>query len=194
MAFPKEIPRRQRTGPGKLEKQLILFFVLYTDWLHTDQAASDPKAKTPIEELRRLLAPNVQETAFRRMLNRYLSELKLCGAVCWARVRKGGYCTSQFDQPVFPLGSDSPIGDVHLNRLARTAGLMRLYLDKEEPVGFGLGTYDRRFYSRNFFHSYDEAEKWYRDHFNMDPAQQRTIQRDMQAVWRVIRKMRSEDD
>lgn len=193
MAFPKGLTRRQRTGPGKLEKELRLFFVLYTDWLHTDLTVSNPKTRTPMEEIWRLIAPDAGESAFRRMLDRYLLELKRCGAVRKARVSKDGYCAAQFDGPGSPAKSGTVTGGAHLDRLARTTGLMRVFLDRKLPTGYGLGSYDRRFYTRAFFGSYDEAVKWYHEHFYMDDSQRRTMQRDMRTVWQVIREMGTEE-
>lgn len=190
MDFPQGIPRRQRTGPGKLEKELRLFFILYTDWLHADREKPKSGSGAPIEELQQILAPESEVGAFRRMLDRYLLELKRCGAVCEARVSRDGHCGARFEE----WGSlkETAVDDAHLNRLVRTTALMRKYLDAEPPVGYGRGSYDRFFYTQAFFDSYEGAVKWYQEYFHMDAPQRRTVQRDTQAVWQVIQKMRTE--
>lgn len=190
MAFPEKIERRQKVGPGKLEKELRLFYVLYTDWLHRDHHAPESEPGAPMEELRRLIAPDTQESAFRRMLDRYLLELKNCGAVCWTRVSRDGYCMARFDETCSPMKES--LNDIHLDRLARTAALMRRFLDKDRPAGYGLWSYDLRFYAKVFFDSYEEAEKWYQEYFHRSGIQRRTMQRDMGAVWKVIRELRTE--
>ena len=191
MAFPKGIARRKKVGPGKLEKELRLFYVLYTDWLYTNHRASKEKTGAPMEELWRLIAPDAQESAFRRMLDRYLLELKQCGAICGARTSRDGYCTAQFDEPGLSAEGEY-LNDIHLGRLARTTALMRRFLDMDLPAGYGLWSYDLRFYSRVFFASFEEMLKWYDSHFHMDDTRRRTMQRDMETVWRVIRQLRTE--
>lgn len=191
MTFPKGLIRRKKAGLGKLEKELRLFYVLYTDWLHTDCRASKEKTGAPLEELWRLIAPDAQESAFRRMLDRYLLELKQCGAVCGARISRKGYCTAQFDE-LGPSAGGEGLRDVHLNRLARTTALMRRFLDRDLPAGYGLWSYDLRFYSKVFFTSSEKMIKWYDSHFRMDDTQRRTMQRDMEVAWQVIRQLRTE--
>lgn len=189
MAFPKEITRRQKEEPdklGKLEKELGLFYVLYTDWLH----AKHDESGAPIWELRQIIAQDAKESAFRRMLDRYLLELKNCGAVCKTRVSKNGYCVAQFDEngPVIKDG----LSDLHLNRLARTTALMRRFLDREPPPGYGLWSYDDvRFYFIVFFASSEEMAEWYEENFRIHDTQRRTMQRDMAVTWEVIREQRT---
>lgn len=191
MAFPKGLIRRKTSRPGKLEKELRLFYVLYTDWLYMDGRVLELNSGAPMEELWRLIDPDAQESAFRRMLDRYLLELKQCGVVCGARISRKGYCAAQFDEPSLPAEGER-LSDIHLYRLARTTTLMRRFLDRDLPAGYGLWSYDLRFYSRAFFASSEEMLKWYDSHFHMDDAQRRTMQRDMEAVWRVIRRLRTE--
>lgn len=190
MTFPRGITRRQRTEPGKLEKELRLFFVLYTDWLHTDHATRKSGSGAPMDELQRILAPESEERAFRRMLNRYLLELKHCGAVCEAWVSRDGHCAARFEE--WTSLKETAVDGALLHRLVRTTALMRKFLDEESPVGYGRGSYDQFFYTQAFFGSYDEAVKWYQEYFHMEAPQRRTMQRDMRAVWHVIRKMRTE--
>lgn len=190
MAFPKEITRRQKAEPGKLEKELGLYYVLYTDWLHPDHNSSESGPGASVVELRRLIAPDAQESAFRRMLDRYLLELRQCGAVRKVRVSRGGYCVAQFDEPT--PSTNWPLSNVHLNRLARTTALMRRFLDKDLPLGYGLWSYDLRFYSKAFFDSSEKMLQWYQDHFHMDDTQRRTMQRDMGTTWKVIYGLRTE--
>ncbi len=193
MVLPEDIPRRPRAGPGKLEKELRLFFALYTDWIHADRMAPIPERGTPVGELQRLIAPGAQESAFRRMLDRYLLELERCGAILWARVGRNGYCTARFGEPGIPAKSETVPGSIHLDRLARATRLTREFLDREPPTGYDFEFYEQRFYTHAFFNSRGEAEKWYYDHFYMDESQRRTMQRDMRAAWQVIRKMRTEE-
>lgn len=193
MTFPKGIERRQKAKDeiGKLEKELRLFYVLYTDWLHPNHEASEGGPGATTDELRRLIAPSAQESALRRMLDRYLLELRQCGAVCKTRVSRNGHCVAQFDESVPP--PDWFLGDAHLNRLARTTALMRRFLDKDQPAGYGLWSFDDvRFYSKVFFASNEEMTEWYERHFHMDDTQRRTMQRDMGTTWKVIYELRTE--
>lgn len=175
---PKDIQRREKTGPSKLVTELRLYKSLYEDWQMRQDLALDDAEKegVPMSEIGEYSSTNT------RTLSRYLHELTLCGAVEAASIRKNGTCCRAEFGIQNPMQESSFGATAHLLRLSRTTLLMRERLNWRNLPS--KEDYPHA-YVQVFFDSLQDTKDWYFAVYS-DEIPLRTIQRDMQAVWEAL--------
>lgn len=174
--LPDNIVRRSKDGPSKLITELKLYESLYRE-SRAKPIEGEPSG-VPIYEIRMFTDASV------RSLSRYLRDLEDCGAVTRAAWRKKyRYCLAEVEPVWAYMTAGSPKASPRLLRLSRTVGLMKLWIDEKEWAMDICEDYHRN-YSKAFFASLAEAERWYETHgIAVSP---RTIQRDLQTLWDAL--------
>ncbi len=172
----ENIKRREKVEAQKLKSELILYRLLYTNWL-SEQNSNE--SLVSFREVGIFMSTNT------RTLTRYAKDLVDCGAVMRIRVlaTKQG-CVAEFNNIREPIKEVGRCRSQHLKKLARTTVLMKEWVDKGRTLDWE-NTYSK--YVSMFFESNQQAEEFY--YTNMIEGSlisMRTIQRDIKVVRDVL--------
>lgn len=172
----ENIKRREQVDTQKLKSELILYRLLYTNWL---SGRNSQENQVSFREVGIFMSTNT------RTLSRYAKDLVDCGAVLRIRIlaTKQG-CVAEFNNIREPIGDYGLCRTQHLKKLARTTVLMKDWIDKARTLDWG-NSYSK--YVSIFFESNQQAEEFYETKMiEGSLISLRTIQRDIKVVRDVL--------
>ena len=177
-----KVKREEKSEPSKFVKELILFRLLYEDSKMRDDSdlPEADKLGLSLDEINKHYFGIDAKT-----LNRFLFELRRCGAVGEIiAYNKNGRIRAEFKPyaEIKCMDPDEAGATTHLARLSRTIVLMRKWLENDNlpshnPLNSKVG---------RFFWSIEEAGAWYFSAHNIPEPEYRTIQRDVHDVCQAL--------
>ncbi|MPM28807.1 hypothetical protein SDC9_75338 [bioreactor metagenome] len=170
------IKRREQVEAQKLKSELILYRLLYTNWLSGQNSHEN---HVSFREVGIFMSTNT------RTLSRYAKDLVDCGAVLRIRILGTKQCcVAEFGNTKDPIRMAGACRTQHLNKLARTTILMKEWVDKGRTLDWG-NSYSN--YVSMFFESNQQAEEFYETKMiEGSLISMRTIQRDIKMVRDVL--------
>lgn len=172
----ENIKRREKVDAQKLKSELILYHLLYTNWLSRENSQ---ESLVSFREVGIFMSTNT------RTLSRYAKDLVDCGAVLRIRILATKQCcVAEFGNIKDPIRVAGACRTQHLKKLARTTILMKEWVDKRRTLDWE-NTYSK--YVSMFFESNQQAEEFYETKMiEGSLISMRTIQRDIKVVRDVL--------